>query len=143
MFIAGGFNGQECLNTAECFDPKTRQWTMIAPMRNRRSGIGVVAHDGCVYAVGGFNGITRMNNGEKYSPATNAWTNITEMYSPRSNFGIEVGRRPLHPTGLGSLKGAGTLGAVCRAVAHWVGSQCILPTQKNFPTYIQSTEQTN
>ena len=90
MFIAGGFNGQECLNTAECFDPKTRQWTMIAPMRNRRSGIGVIAHDGYVYAVGGFNGITRMNNGEKYNPTTNSWSNITEMYSPRSNFGIEV-----------------------------------------------------
>ena len=90
MFIAGGFNGQECLNTAEYFDPKTRQWTMIAPMRNRRSGIGVIAHDGFVYAVGGFNGITRMNNGEKYNPITNSWSNITEMYSPRSNFGIEV-----------------------------------------------------
>ena len=90
VFIAGGFNGQECLNTAECFDPKTRQWTMIAPMRNRRSGIGVIAHDGFVYSVGGFNGITRMNNGEKYNPMTNSWSNITEMYSPRSNFGIEV-----------------------------------------------------
>lgn len=93
VFIAGGFNGQECLNTAECFDPKTRQWTMIAPMRNRRSGIGVIAHDGFVYAVGGFNGITRMNNGEKYNPVTNSWSNITEMYSPRSNFGIEVRNR--------------------------------------------------
>ena len=25
---------------------------------------------------------------------------------------------------------------------HWVGSRCILPTRKIFPTYIQSTEQT-
>jgi len=66
---------------------------MIAQMRNRRSGIGVIAHDGFVYAVGGFNGITRMNNGEKYNPVTNSWSNITEMYSPRSNFGIEVGLR--------------------------------------------------
>jgi len=90
VYIAGGFNGQECLNTAEYYEPTTRQWTMIVPMRNRRSGIGVIAHDGCVYAVGGFNGITRMNNGEKYNPVTNVWTNITEMYSPRSNFGVEV-----------------------------------------------------
>jgi kelch-like protein 10 len=93
VYIAGGFNGQECLNTAECYDPITRQWTMIAPMRNRRSGIGVIAHDGFVYAIGGFNGITRMNNGEKFNPSTNSWSNITEMYSPRSNFGIEVGTR--------------------------------------------------
>jgi len=104
VFIAGGFNGQECLNTAECFDPKTRQWTMIAPMRNRRSGIGVVAHDGLVYAVGGFNGITRMNNGEKYNPVTNSWSNITEMYSPRSNFGIEVRQLRRYSVNLGALE---------------------------------------
>jgi len=90
VYIAGGFNGQECLNTAECYDPFTRQWTMIAPMRNRRSGIGVIAHGRFVYAVGGFNGITRLNNGEVYNPSTNSWSNIAEMYSPRSNFGIEV-----------------------------------------------------
>ncbi len=59
-------------------------------MRNRRSGVGVISHDGCIFAIGGFNGITRMNNGEKYNPRTNQWTTIAEMYSPRSNFGIEV-----------------------------------------------------
>ena len=59
-------------------------------MRNRRSGVGVIAHAGHIFAIGGFNGITRMNNGEKYNPLTNQWTTIAEMYSPRSNFGIEV-----------------------------------------------------
>ena len=90
VYIAGGFNGQECLNSAEYYDSATNQWTMIAPMRNRRSGVGVIAHYGHVYSVGGFNGITRMNNGERYNPETNSWSNIAEMYSPRSNFGIEV-----------------------------------------------------
>ena len=80
------------MNTSEYFDPDTNQWTLLTPMRNRRSGVGVVAHDGFVYAVGGFNGITRMNNGERYSPSTNMWTNIAEMYSPRSNFAIEVSK---------------------------------------------------
>ncbi len=90
VYIAGGFNGQECLSTAEAYNPATNQWTLIQPMRNRRSGVGVVAHEQCLYAIGGFNGITRMNNGERYNPANNQWTNISEMYSPRSNFGIEV-----------------------------------------------------
>ena len=56
-------------------------------------GVGVIAHDGRVYAIGGFNGITRMNNGERYDLVTNSWTNISEMYSPRSNFGVEVSAR--------------------------------------------------
>lgn len=72
------------------YDPDTRQWTLLNPMRNRRSGIGVIAYHGCIYALGGFNGITRMNTGERYCPQTRQWTPIPEMYSPRSNFATEV-----------------------------------------------------
>ena len=32
--------------------PTANQWTAIQGMRNRRSGIGVIALDGMVYAVG-------------------------------------------------------------------------------------------
>merc|ERR1740137_92671 len=59
-------------------------------MRNRRSGIGVAALDGHVFAVGGFNGMARMTSGERYNPETNAWTPIADMIKPRSNFAIEV-----------------------------------------------------
>lgn len=51
IYICGGFNGQECMNSAEYFDPKTNQWTMIAPMRNRRSGIGLIAYHNSIYAM--------------------------------------------------------------------------------------------
>lgn len=90
VYICGGFNGQECLSSCEYYDPPTNQWTMIATMRNRRSGIGVIAYRDCIFALGGFNGITRMNTGEKYNPITNQWSTIPEMYNPRSNFAIEV-----------------------------------------------------
>ena len=62
---------------------------LICDLR-RRSGVGVISHEGILYAIGGFNGITRMNNGERYNPTSNSWAGIAEMYSPRSNFGIEV-----------------------------------------------------
>jgi hypothetical protein len=39
------------MNSAEYFDPKTNQWTMIAPMRNQRSGVGVIAYHNSIYAV--------------------------------------------------------------------------------------------
>lgn len=51
VYICGGFNGNECLFTAEAYDAKTNQWTLIAPMRSRRSGIGVIAYGEHVYAV--------------------------------------------------------------------------------------------
>ena len=39
------------MNSAEYFDPKTNQWTMIAPMRHRRSGVGVIGYHQCIYAL--------------------------------------------------------------------------------------------
>ena len=51
IYICGGFNGQECMNSAEYFDPKTNQWTMIAPMRHRRSGVAAIAYHSCIYVL--------------------------------------------------------------------------------------------
>ena len=52
VYICGGFNGHECLSSAEVYAPSINQWTVIQGMRNRRSGIGAIALDGMVYAVG-------------------------------------------------------------------------------------------
>ena len=52
VYIVGGFNGTECMNTAECYNPDTNQWTGIAPMRSRRSGIGIIAHRNQIFAIG-------------------------------------------------------------------------------------------
>lgn len=51
VYICGGFNGNECLSTAEVYDTTTDQWTFISPMRSRRSGVGVIAYGKQVYAV--------------------------------------------------------------------------------------------
>lgn len=63
VYICGGFNGAECLSTAECYNPETDRWTMIASMGTRRSGIGVIAYADHVFAV---------------SPLNTADTHITE-----------------------------------------------------------------
>lgn len=51
IYVCGGFNGQECLQTCEYYCPKTNQWTMITPMSTLRSGIGVIAYAERVFAV--------------------------------------------------------------------------------------------
>lgn len=51
VYICGGFNGNECLQSAEYYNPETNQWTMITDMNSRRSGIGVIAYADHVYAV--------------------------------------------------------------------------------------------
>lgn len=51
IYICGGFNGEESLQTGECYNPETNQWTMIASMSTHRCGLGVVAYVGHVYVV--------------------------------------------------------------------------------------------
>jgi len=50
--MVGGFNGSECMSSAEFYNPETNQWTNIAPMRSRRSGIGIIAHHDQIFAIG-------------------------------------------------------------------------------------------
>lgn len=90
IYITGGFNGQECLNTVEYYTPETNTWTLLPPMISRRSGVSCVAHRSLLYVIGGFNGLSRMNTGEKYDSTTKQWSAIREMYNPRSNFGLEI-----------------------------------------------------
>lgn len=90
IYVTGGFNGQECMNTVECYDPKTNVWTHVTPMQTSRSGVSCIAYHERLYVIGGFNGIFRMSTGEKFDPVTNRWSPVVEMSSPRSNFAIEV-----------------------------------------------------
>lgn len=78
------------MHSAEVYDPEINQWTIVNPMRSRRSGVSCIAYHGHVYVIGGFNGISRMCSGEKFNPGNNTWTQIPDMYNPRSNFAIEV-----------------------------------------------------
>lgn len=51
IYICGGFNGTECLQTCESYNPIVDEWTLLAPMSIQRSGVGVIASLTYVYAV--------------------------------------------------------------------------------------------
>ncbi|XP_070192380.1 kelch-like protein 10 [Littorina saxatilis] len=86
----GGFNGQESLNSVEYYDPASDQWTMVRPMRDRRSGVGVATHRGVLYAAGGFNGTRRLASMERYDPDTDDWRPLPPMLNARSNFAMTM-----------------------------------------------------
>lgn len=90
IYITGGFNGQECMNTAETYNADTNEWTLIPPMQTRRSGVSCITYHNCLYVIGGFNGLVRMNSSEKFDPTTNHWSPVVDMCNPRSNFAVEV-----------------------------------------------------
>lgn len=64
--MVGGFDGHNCLETAETYNPKTDQWTAIEAMSKRRSGLGVLTYKGEVYAAGGYDGTDRLESGRVY-----------------------------------------------------------------------------
>ena len=46
-------------NTMECYNPKTNQWTMCAPMKKPRYNPGVAVVGGMIYVIGGQEDPTR------------------------------------------------------------------------------------
>lgn len=52
IYITGGFNGTECMNSVEMYDSDTNQWSLITPMRSRRSGVSCITYHGCLFVIG-------------------------------------------------------------------------------------------
>jgi kelch-like protein 1/4/5 len=42
LFVIGGRDGLKTLNTVECYNPKTKTWTVLPPMSTHRHGLGKV-----------------------------------------------------------------------------------------------------
>jgi hypothetical protein len=50
--VVGGFNGNEVLNSLECYSPDTNTWMTLTPMNKPRSGLACVAHRGQLFVFG-------------------------------------------------------------------------------------------
>lgn len=52
IYAAGGYDGQDQLNSVERYDVETETWTFVAPMKHRRSALGITVHQGRIYVLG-------------------------------------------------------------------------------------------
>jgi hypothetical protein len=52
IYIAGGLRLLGYHRSAEVYDPRTNQWTLISDMRIGRSYFSCISFHGCVYAIG-------------------------------------------------------------------------------------------
>ena len=73
VYAIGGSDGQTVLDTVECYNTETEEWTPVASMATPRVNIGVGVVDGKIYAVGGFSGKEFLSSVEVYDPMTNRW----------------------------------------------------------------------
>lgn len=46
MYVIGGAESWNCLNSVERYNPDNNTWTLVAPMNVARRGAGVAVHEG-------------------------------------------------------------------------------------------------
>ena len=59
VWLVGGFDGENCLNSVMVLNTVTGRWRRGPDMQIARSGLGCEYLDGWVYAVGGMGGVSR------------------------------------------------------------------------------------
>ncbi|OXB52347.1 hypothetical protein ASZ78_015175, partial [Callipepla squamata] len=52
IYAMGGYDGTDQLNSTERYDVESDTWTFVAPMRYRRSALGVTVYQGKIYVLG-------------------------------------------------------------------------------------------
>uniref|UniRef100_H2YHH7 BTB domain-containing protein n=1 Tax=Ciona savignyi TaxID=51511 RepID=H2YHH7_CIOSA len=70
--------------TVERYDPKTDQWSTVAPMSVPRDAVGICVLGGRLYACGGYDGQSYLATCESYDPQSNEWTDIASLKTGRA-----------------------------------------------------------
>ena len=73
VYIAGGSQGQEALNTCEVYNPLTNEWQLMPSLRTPRMSASMVCHDGQLYVLGGVNSSTRVLSVETFDSEQSQW----------------------------------------------------------------------
>lgn len=85
MYVIGGTNGNEILDTVHVYDPVTNTWTPKKSLSTKRCYVATALMDGKIYAIGGHNGEFRMRSAEVYDPKQDEWSPIADMIIARSD----------------------------------------------------------
>lgn len=72
------------------WDACSRTWSTVAPMLGARSGFGVAAMGGRLYAVGGRDGGACLRSVECYNPTTNHWSACAPMTRRRGGVSVSI-----------------------------------------------------
>ncbi len=79
--LGGGFQSDKTA-AHEVFDPKTRSWSVAAPMLKPRSGINSAQAYGCVHVWGGEEQAGVFPDHDYYDPRSDKWTKLPNMAIP-------------------------------------------------------------
>ncbi|PIO14019.1 hypothetical protein AB205_0096470, partial [Aquarana catesbeiana] len=71
VYLVGGFNGMDFLNSVRRFDPVKKIWKQVAPMNRKQCYVSTAVLQNRLYAMGGFDGHIGLKSAECYEPETN------------------------------------------------------------------------
>ncbi|CAL1534502.1 unnamed protein product [Lymnaea stagnalis] len=90
LYAVGGYEAPATnpassrFDCAERYDPKTDQWTIIAPMGSPRDSVGLCPLGDKLFAVGGYDGMQYLNDVECFDPVTNEWIKVAQLCTGRA-----------------------------------------------------------
>jgi hypothetical protein len=89
IYVVGGYNRGDCLNTIEEFDPLENHWKLLPySMASRRGRVSVTILNNKIYAFGGSDGQKELNTGEFFDlKSMNKWSTIKELSTPVAHGG--------------------------------------------------------
>ncbi|KDR16331.1 kelch-like protein 10 [Zootermopsis nevadensis] len=91
IYVIGGSDGSEGLNSCRCFNAVTKTCREVSPMHERRLGLSVAVLRGAVYAMGGSGGKSvKHRTAERYDCKKNKWWWIDSMNTERSDASAAV-----------------------------------------------------
>jgi len=123
IYIAGGFDGENYLDSLLCLDLSTMIWEEKSPMLTKRCYIATVTLNGKIFAIGGHDGTNRLKTVEMYDPSMNMWVEMPSMKQMRSDFGVTVCEGKIFA--LGGFDGQHVLSSVeylCPVEGKWMDS---------------------
>lgn len=89
FYSFGGYDGSQCYNDLECFDPALATWTRLSKPNGKKPtarNAHVMVTDGrTLYMTGGHSGRTHFNDIYTYTIATHTWTRVDcsgDLYPP-------------------------------------------------------------
>lgn len=84
IYVVGGYNRGDCLNTIEQYDPNANQWKIVPiAMTSRRGRVSVSVMHNRIYVFGGSDGQKELNTGEYFDlKSMNKWIPIKELATP-------------------------------------------------------------
>lgn len=84
IYVVGGYNRGDCLNTIEEYDPNENQWKFIPiAMTSRRGRVSISIVHNRIYVFGGSDGQKDLNTGEYFDlKSMNKWMPIKELSTP-------------------------------------------------------------